>query len=140
VRCRRIWVLRETCLVILHYLQHRPGDPLVHLSDVVFFVRIRLNVEHFGISVHWRGTSADSPQDRGAPGAAAAGRYVGKICAELLPTHCHEFRTDKSQKVLSTSAITHAEQEIALVDAVDWPVVGYLAAHEAREGREEVHD
>src|SRR6187399_1906453 len=49
VRRRRVWMLCERFLVGLDGLQQRPDDPVVHLTDIVFLARVRLDVEHLGV-------------------------------------------------------------------------------------------
>lgn len=53
---------------------------------------------------------------------------------ELLPAHRDKIGTDEGQQTLATSAIIVAQQEVALVDAVDGPVVWHFAARQLSEG------
>ncbi len=107
----------------LHRLQHRPEDPVVHLSDIVLLMRIRFDVEHLRIAFHRCGAASHAAQQRCAARAAAAGRHVGEKGSELFSADGDQIGTDECQQMLAMSAVIVAEQQVAQVDPVERPVV-----------------
>ena len=85
------------------------------------------------------GTGAYSAHQARAALAAPARRHIGKIGAELLPARRDQIRTDEGQQMLAPS-LSFLPKQVALVDAVDRPVVRHLAAGNLRQGGEEIHD
>src|SRR6476619_1799214 len=65
---------------------------------------------------------------------------IGKVHAPLLPPYRHHIRADEGQQTVAVAGLPLAEQNAGLVDAIDRPVGWELAADEASEGREEIHD
>jgi hypothetical protein len=63
----------------------------------------------------------------------------GREGERLLPPHRHHIRADEGQQAVAVAGLALAEQHVCLVDAIDRPVGGYLAANEPCEGRKEVH-
>jgi hypothetical protein len=90
-------------------------------SNVVLLARIRLDVEDLGVTVHGGGAATRPRKELRAALATTARRHVGKIGAELLPTHCDEIGAAEGQQRVPPPRIAPAEQQIGLINAVDRP-------------------
>src|SRR4051794_29302509 len=72
--------------------------------------------------------------------AAAAWCHIHEIGAELFPACRDEFGADEGEQMIARSGVAGTEQQCALVEAIDRPVVRNLASCKASEGGEEIHN
>ena len=91
----------------------------------------------FGVAGH-RSTGRENA---GLALRSNAGRMnVGKVYAPLFPARGDQIGTDEAQEALAMSHHASAEQDVGLIDAVNWPIRWHVAAHDVGKGRQEIHD
>ena len=93
---------------------------------------VHLNVVNLRIPSHG---SARREHAGIALGPDAGRMDIRKVHAPLLPPCSHHIGTDEGQQTVAAPGLALAQQYVGLVDAIDRPVGGYLAANEAGEGR-----
>src|SRR6476660_9695351 len=94
-------------------------------------MRVHLNVVNLRIASHG---SARREHAGIALRPDARRMDIRKVHAPLLPPCSHHIGTNEGQQAVAVPGLALAEQHVGLVDAINRPVGGYLAANDAGEG------